>query len=182
MSPPLSPALTPFDLALLLLWVAVVVVAARRGILGLLVGAFGVLLLRPLLLLAEVGALPAVAAALMLGLLLALSVRRFPRLSYRQPRWGYLLGALGGIFLGGALVLALLVSLPIERDLNGAVRYPAVDTPFAAVIQRSRLGDVGRAILLYPLLSGSGRVAPEQRGVLSVLHSLFVVGQPWREG
>ena len=36
-------------------------------------------------------------AALALGLLLALSVRLFPRLSYRQPRWGHLLGALGGV-------------------------------------------------------------------------------------
>jgi hypothetical protein len=173
---------TPFDLALLLFWAAVVVLAAQCGISGLFVGVVGPLLLRPLLLLAEVGALPALAAALMLGLLLALSVRPFPRLSYRQPRWGHLLGALGGVFLGGALVLALLVSLPLGRDLNGAVRYPAADTPFAAVIQRSRSGDAGRAILLYPLLESSGQVAPEQRGVLSVLHSLFVVGQPWREG
>jgi len=182
MNPLLSPALTPFDLALLLFWASVVFLAAQRGFLGLLVGVVGVLLLRPLLLLAAVNILPALAAALAVGLLLALSVRPFPQLSHRQPRWGHALGALGGVFLGGALVLALLVSLPVGRDLSGAVRYPAPDIPFAEVVQRSRLGAVGRAILLYPLHERSGQVASENRGVLRVLHGLFVVGQPWREG
>lgn len=175
-------SLTPFDLALLLLWAATVALSAQRGVLGLLVGIVGVLFLRPLLLLAQKSALLALVAALLVGFLVTLSVRPFPRLSYRQPRWGHLLGAVGGALLGGALVLTLLVSLPIGRDLNGAVRYPAADLPFAGALQGSRLVDAGRAILLYPLLERSGQVAPEQRGVLSVLHNMFVVGQPWGEG
>lgn len=174
--------LTPFDLALLLLWALVVLLSAQRGVLGLLTGIVGVLFLRPLLQLAGQSPLLALLAALLIGFLVSLSVRPFPRLSYRQPRWGHLLGAVGGAVLGGALVVTLLVSLPTGRDLNGAVRYPAVDLPFAAAWQGSRLIGAGRAILLYPLLERNGRVAPERRALLSVLHGMFVVGQPWREG
>jgi len=175
-------ALNPFDLALLLLWAAVVFLAAQRGLSGLIVGVVSVLLWRPALLVAAWSPPLALAASLLVGLSLTLLLRAFPQLSYRQPRWGHLVGAFGGVMLGSALVLTLLVSLPVERDLGGAVRYPARGTPFAEVFQRSRLGDAGRAILLYPLLERSGRVAPAHRGTLSVLHRLLVVGQPWGEG
>ena len=67
------------------------------------------------------------------------------------------------------------------RDLSGAVRYPDEEMPFAALFERSRLVAFGRATLLYPLLAERGDVAPENRGVLSALHTMFVVGQPWEE-
>ena len=173
---------TPIDLALLLFWLCVVILAAQRGVLGLIIGVLGVLFLRPLVQLAATSAPLALTVALLIGLLASLSVRPFPWLRYRQPRWGYLLGALGGAALGGALVLTLLVSLPIGRDLGGAVRYPAQSVPFAEVFGRSRLVGAGRAILLYPLLDKGGRIDPAHRGVLGALHDMFVVGQPWEEG
>ena len=175
------PTLTPVDILLPLLWLFVVVVSAQRGLVGLIAGLTGAVLLKPFLLLATYSAPLALVVALLVGFLVTLLVRPFPALSYRQPRWGYLLGALGGAVLGTALVLTLLVSLPLGRDVNGALQYPAEETPFSALFERSRLVAFGRAILLYPLLERRGDVSPENRGVLSVLHTMFVVGQPWEE-
>ncbi len=175
------PTLTPVDILLPLLWLFVVVVSAQRGLVGLIAGLAGAVFLKPLLLLANTSAPLALGVALLLGFLVTLLVRPFPTLSYRQPRWGYLLGALGGAVLGIALVLTLLVSLPLGRDLNGAVQYPAEEMPFSALFERSRLVAFGRAILLYPLLEKRGDVSPQNRDVLSALHTMFVVGQPWKE-
>lgn len=175
-------SLSPVDVLLVLLWLSVVALAAQHGFLGLLVGLVGTLLLKPLLLLSEVSPLLSLACALVVGFLLSLVLRPFPRLSTRQPAYGRVLGAFGGVLLGSALVLALTVSLPLGRDLNGGVRYPDPKMPYAGALQRSRLVEVGRAILLYPLLEQSGQVAPEVRGALSVLHTMFVVGQPWEGG
>ena len=173
--------LAPIDILLPLLWLFVVVVSAQRGLVGLIAGLAGAVFIKPLLLLASFSAPLALVVALLLGFLVTLLVRPFPSLSYRQPRWGYLLGALGGAVLGTALIVTLLVSLPMGRDLNGAVRYPDEEMPFSALFERSRLVAFGRAILLYPLLEQSGDVSPESRGVLSALHTMFVVGQPWEE-
>ncbi len=171
----------PIDVVLPLLWLFIVVVSAQRGLVGLIAGLAGAVFIKPLLLLASFSAPLALVVALLLGFLVTLAVRPFPNLSYRQPRWGHLLGGLGGAVLGTALLVTLLVSLPLGRDLNGAVRYPAAEIPFSALFERSRLVSLGRAILLYPLLAASGDVSPENRGVLSALHTMFVVGQPWEE-
>ena len=173
--------LTPFDAALLLLWTFVVYLAAQRGLPGLIVGTVSVLFWRPILLIAHRNPLLAVATALLVGFLVMLLMRPFPRLSYRQPAWGHALGALGGALLGSALVLTLTVSLPLGRDLNGVLWYPAQDIPFAELLQRSRSVAAGRAILLYPLLERSGQLGPRYRGTLSTLHRLLIVGQPWGE-
>ncbi len=172
----------PIDILLPLLWLFIVVVSAQRGLVGLIAGLAGAVFLKPLLLVANYSAPLALVVALLLGFLVTMLVRPFPNLSYRQPRWGYLLGTLGGAVLGTALVLTLLVSLPMGRDLSGAVRYPDKEMPFAALFERSRLVSFGRAILLYPLLEQSGEIAPANRGVLNALHTMFVVGQPWEEG
>ena len=171
----------PIDLLLPLLWLLIVVVSAQRGLVGLIAGLAGAVFIKPLLLLATYSAPLALGVALLLGYAVTILVRPFPNLSYRQPRWGYLLGGLGGAVLATVLVLTLLVSLPLGRDLNGAVRYPDEEMPFAALFEGSRLVSFGRAILLYPLLAESGDVSPSSRGVLSTLHTMFVVGQPWEE-
>lgn len=173
---------SPFDVVLLLLWLLIVVLAAQQGFLGLIVGFVGSLLLRPLLSLAQTSPLLSLACALLVGLLLSLTLRPFPRLSTRQPSYAHVLGAFGGALLASTIVLALSVSLPLGRDINGAVRYPDPATPFAEPLQRSRFVEVGRAILLYPLFNESGQVAPQLQGVLNVLHRVFVVGRPWEEG
>lgn len=168
------------DILLILLWVFVVVLTSQRGILGFIVGLAGTVLLKPLQLLTVYSPPLALVAAIGLGLLIGSAGRFIPRISYRQPRWGYLLGALGGMVLGSALVLTLIVSLPLGRDLNGALRYPSLDLPYRTVFQSSRLLDLGRAILLYPL-QRNGAYSPAGRATLNVLHTMFVVGQPWEE-
>lgn len=175
------PPPTPIDVALLLLWAAVVWLSAQRGVLGFVIGFIGLLFLRPLLLLAERHAALALLLALVVGILVGVGVRLLPGLSLRQPRWGYLLGAFGGVLLGGALVVALLVSLPLGRDFSGALRYPDPEMPLAGALQDSRLVHAGRAILLYPLLEQRGQLAAEQRSLVATLHRFFVVGEPWRE-
>jgi len=159
-----------------------VALAAQRGLLGLIVGVGAVALLKPLLWLAQLSAFAALLTALLLGLLLGASVRPLPRFARRQPPWAHLLGALGGVLLGGALTLALAASLPVGRDLNGAVRYPAPGLPLEETLQGSRLVEVGRAILLYPLLEREGLVAPEERAALRILHGLLVPDRPWEGG
>lgn len=171
---------SPVDLLLVLLWVFVVVLTSQRGILGFLVGLVGTVLLKPLQLLAVYSPPMALVAAIGLGLLIGSVGRIVPRISYRQPRWGYPLGALGGVILASALVLTLIVSLPLGRDLNGALRYPSPDLPYSAVFRNSRLVGLGRAILLYPL-QREGGFSPAGRATLEVLHTMFVVGRPWEE-
>ncbi len=173
---------SPIDVVLLLLWFSVVVLAAQHGFLGLLVGVVGTIFLNPLLRLAEVNPLLGLFCALLIGFLLSVVLRPFPRLSTRQPAYSHVLGALGGALLGGTLVLALAVSLPLGRDFNGAMRYPDPKMPYADALQSSRLVELGRVIVLYPLLQESGEVAPAYRGVLRVLHDVLVVKPPWEEG
>lgn len=172
---------SPIDILLVLLWVFVVVLTSQRGLLGFIVALAGTVLLKPLQLLTVYSPPMALVAAVGLGLLIGSAGRFIPRISYRQPRWGYLLGAFGGVILGSALVLTLIVSLPLGRDLNGALRYPSPDLPYQSVFQNSRLVELGRVILLYPLLRESGEFSPASRATLGVLHTMFVVGQPWEE-
>jgi hypothetical protein len=178
----MSLPVSPLDVFSLLLWGFVVMLAAQRGFLGLILGVLGLLLLRPLLLLAAWNPLVTLVVALLLGLVFSAMLRPFPRLSSRQPRYAHVLGGVGGVLLGGALLLALSVSLPLARDMNGALRYPDPEMPLAELAQSSHLVKVGRAILLYPLLQESGSAALPAQGVLNVLHGLLVVGQPWEEG
>ncbi len=172
---------SPIDILLILLWVFVVVLTSQRGLLGFIVALAGTVLLKPLQLLTVYSPPLALVAAVGVGLLIGSAGRFIPRISYRQPRWGYLLGAFGGVVLGSALVLTLIVSLPLGRDLNGALRYPSPDLPYGSVFQNSRLVALGRVILLYPLLEGRGEFSPASRATLSVLHTMFVAGQPWEE-
>ena len=92
------------------------------------------------------------------------------------------MGALGGLALGLVLVLALVTSLPIQRNPLDQIVYPPRDLPepFNQAVVSSRMVLLGRDILLYPLLDAQGDLAASE-GILRGLHSYLVVGEPWKE-
>lgn len=158
---------------------------AHRRLTGLWVGVGGVLLLRPVLGLAAASAWVGLAAALGGGVLLGL-VGRHLFVEARTGRlWQRVLGGLGGASLGAALVLAIAVSLPIQRspfDPN-QLYYPPRDLPplVQGAVLRSWTMDVGRDVLLYPLLDAQNAVPEDRRALLRGLHRLLVVGRPWEQ-
>ncbi|MDZ7800478.1 MAG: hypothetical protein U5K81_06760 [Trueperaceae bacterium] len=158
---------------------------AHRRLTGLWVGVGGVLLLRPVLGLAAASPWVGLAAALGGGVLLGL-VGRHLFVEARTGRvWQRVLGGLGGASLGAALVLAIAVSLPIQRspfDPN-QLYYPPRDLPplVQGAVLRSWTMDVGRDVLLFPLLDAQNAVPEERRALLRGLHRLLVVGRPWRQ-
>ncbi|MEX2534730.1 MAG: hypothetical protein WD273_03940 [Trueperaceae bacterium] len=173
--------MTWIDLLLTLLFAVFIALGAERRLSGLLLGAGGVLLLRPLLSLGQLSPVLAVAAALLAGLLLALVSRRLARQRRLPPAPYALLGGVGGGLLGAALVLSAAVSLPIERNDANQVIYPPQQLPgmLAPAVQGSRLFREGRDILLYPLLDRQGDISARRRPVIRLLHSYLVVGEPW---
>lgn len=174
----MNPPFAPFDLISAVLWVCVVALCARRGLEGLIVSLIALLFFRPLLGLGQVG----VIVALIVGVAASLAMRLAPQLSFRQPKWGHLLGAVGGALLATVLALNLSVSLPLGQDINGNAEYPKRGLPFEDVFYESRLLRVGHDILLYPLLKASGENPALGAGLTAFLHNFLVVGEPWKEG
>ncbi len=173
------------DLLLVVIVAALTSLAAERRLAGFFVGLGGVMLLRPMLLLANVNLVLGIVAALAAGLGLSLLGRRL----YRQQRGGSVvltgLGALGGSLLSITLVLALVTSLPIQRNPANEAElfYPPRDLsgPLASAVRDSKLVGVGRDILLYPLLVRQNEIAPAQQRVIQGLHRLLIVGEPWKQ-
>lgn len=175
--------------ALLVLMVAVTTaLGASRRLVGFTVGVGGVLLLRPLLVVGTRGIWVALVAALAGGVILAVIGQRLVPPSKRQGWVGKALGGVGGAALGFALLLALVTSLPIQRNpANDAeIFYPPRTAPgsLAADLNRSPLVNVGRSILLHPLLPAPTPAearAGDLWRVYGGLHAWLVVGEPWNE-
>ena len=171
------------DLIFLLIIAAVTALAAQRRLPGLIIGLGGVLLFRPLLLLAQRSAPAALVLALLVGLGLGFALRFYGHKLHLGNLSGSLLGGLGGFLLSLTLVLALVTALPIGRDLNNRIVYPPRTLPVGgAAVTNSTFGELGRDILLYPLLERQGLFSPAQQGALARLHGFFVVGRPWEGG
>ena len=173
--------ITWLDAALVLTLAVFVAAGAHKKLIGFFVGVGAALLLRPLSGLAASNVVLAVAVALLLGLVFGILGRH---LGIRQnDHWGFkVLGGVGGLLLGAAMVGALITSLPIQRNPANAreIFYPPRNAPaaLAATFQRSKLIAEGRAILLYPLLPRDGFSANQHR-LYSGLHDWLVVGKPW---
>jgi hypothetical protein len=172
------------DLALVLAVATATALGATRRLVGLAVGVGGVLLLRPLLLLADRSPELAVAVAVLAGLALALLGRQLLQASSGQGALGALLGGAGGALLGVMLALTLVTSLPIGRSpLNpNELVYPPDTLPVVVrpSAQRSVLVGVGREVLFAPLLADLGTLPPLREAVVVALHRWIVVGEPWR--
>lgn len=179
---------TWLDALLVLLVVATTALGASRRLAGLTVGVGAVLLLRPLLVVGSRDLWVAIVAALLGGVLLAVIGQRLAPTSRRQGWGGKAAGGVGGALLGVALLLALVTSLPIQRNPANEheVFYPPRTAPgtLAVTLNRSPLVGVGRTILLHPLLPAptpaETRAASAWR-VYGALHDWLVVGQPWNE-
>ncbi|HEX7039938.1 MAG TPA: hypothetical protein VF202_07505 [Trueperaceae bacterium] len=169
--------------ALLVVVVAVFAAAgAHRKLIGLFVGLGAALAVGPLLRIGQSNPWAAVAAAALGGLVLGLIGRRLYDPG-RGPDWPYqLLGGVGGGVLGIALALALVTSLPLQRNpANPAeIFYPPRNLPggVSATLQSSPLISLGRTILFYPLLPQEQFSATQQRAY-AALHEWLVVGEPW---
>lgn len=157
---------------------------AARRLAGFAVGVGAVLLLRPILGVAEANVWAGLVAALFGGAILA-SLGRSLFVNQRSGAvWQKALGAAGGTVLGVALVLALVTSLPIQRspfDPN-QLFYPPRDLPGPMQTATARSWTVaqGRDVLLFPLLDAQGAIPDERRAIVGTLHRWFVVGEPWR--
>lgn len=178
--------MTWIDAALALTVAALVGLGAERRLLGLLVGLGGVLALRPLLLLAALNPWLALVAALLVGLALALLGRHVLPLARVPGPFARVAGGLGGLVLGAALVLALVTSLPVQRNPvePSLIYYPPRDLPRAVqqAVANSAAVDLGRNVLLHPLLDAQGAVAEGDAALFALLHRWLVVGEPWRTG
>ena len=176
--------MTWIDASLVLTVAALTGLAAERRLMGLLVGLGGLAALRPLLVLADLNPWLALVAALLVGLALALLGRHVLQLARVPGRLARLGGAIGGFALGVGLVLALVTSLPVERNPvePTLIYYPPRDLP--PVVRQAVAGSaavaVGRSVLLHPLLVAQGAVPEGQVALYDALHRWFVVGEPWR--
>lgn len=173
--------MTWIDIVLVLLFAVFIALGAERRLAGLVLGVGGVLLFRPLLVLASASPLLAVAAALAAGLVLAVAARYLSRRRRFTSAPFALGGGIGGGLLGALLVLSVLVSLPLERNDSGQLIYPPEQLPavLAPAVRDSRLLREGRDILLYPLLDRQGDISATRRPLLRALHAYLVVEEPW---
>ena len=176
--------MTWLDAVLLLIVAATTAVASERRIAGLVVGVGGALALRPLLALAQLQPWLGIVGALVTGLVLALVGRQLLPAAPRNARWPRLLGGLGGALLGFAIVVMLVTSLPIQRNPvePGLIYYPPRDlpAPLQRAVAESSLVAFGRSVLLFPLLDPRGGIEAGERSVIAALHTVAVVGEPWR--
>lgn len=175
--------MTWLDFVLIAIPPALAVLGVERRILGFALGLAAVLLLRPLVVLGSASPLVALFAALVAGVAVSVLVRsvipqRRSRMLLQQT-----LGGIGGFAMGAVLVLALVTALPIQRNpINEReIFYPPrnLPEPLGQAATGSRLVQVGRDILLFPLLDGRVGFSEAERTIYGGLHGYLVVGTPW---
>ena len=159
---------------------------ANRRWVGALVGFGAVVMVRPVLGLTHEAPWLAVLAMAAGGLVLALFARGALAGGRDGDLFRRVVGGAGGLALGTTLVLATVISLPIQRspfDPN-QLYYPPRDLP--PIVQDAVLNSwavgVGRDVLLFPLLDAQRSVPDGRRDVVQALHRWLVIGEPWRRG
>ena len=155
--------------------------AAQRNVSGLVVSIGTLLVYHPLLLLSTRNLGASLLAGVVVAVGLGFAGRFLARALKLKNLPGSLLGALGGVLLGLVVVLSFSVSLPIQRDINGIVYPPTnVSRPLAQALVQSRVMQLGRTVLLYPLFNPD-QFGSSERPMLEGMHNFFVVGEPWQQ-
>ena len=173
--------LTLFDILLAVGFAAFVGLSARRKLSGFINGLAALLLFRPLLAIFDGNLYVALILALVAGVLLGLGCRFLPPTQRSLDIPLTILGGVGGTFLGVLLILVSITSLPLGRNVNNQISYPSAElsTPLLASARRSPLVEIGRDIVLYPLLEPAGQITEGSKGMYRALHGFLVIGRPW---
>ena len=171
--------------ALLVLMVAVfVAVGAEKKLIGFFVGVGGVVALRVLQGVWQGNPALAIALGIAIGVALGLLGRRLVPPGRGSVLAFKVMGGLGGLVMGLALLATLVTSLPIQRNTANPreIFYPPRAAPavLLGAFQSSPLIAAGRAILLYPLLPADEFGVNQQR-FYGTMHRWLVVGEPWME-
>lgn len=173
--------MTWLDALLALLVMSVAALTTERRWTGAIMAVVALLALGPLLRIGLDSPVTALLAAVVVGLLLAVLGTRFIRESGRGTA-GAVAGGIAGLLLGGVLLLAMLVSLPIGRTPEGSLVYPPQNLPASiqTAANRSPLVAYGRSVLLQPLLASQPNSEPaSQLAITAWLHDWLVPGEPW---
>lgn len=157
--------------------------SAHKRLSGLFIGVGGALMLRPILGLAGVNDFIALLAALLVGAILAVLARSLaPKLSFNATIFKAL-GALGGLVFGVALILALAVSFPLDKQPQGNYHFFHQSGPrfLANEAQKSQIMKMGRYALFYKLYDGTDNAIPEDVNwaMVGFINRFFVVHLPW---
>jgi hypothetical protein len=177
-----------FDVILIVVVASLTSLGTKRRLSGFLTALGGLVLFRPILMISSASPFVALLAALAVGFGLSWATRLLLiKVTRAQEGLTAYLGGVGGFLLGIALVLAMVTSLPVERNFENRIYYPPqnLPSPLAQPVSSSRLVRVGRDILLFPLLDSQGGFEDRgsgERKVLQGLHAFFVVGEPWGSG
>lgn len=175
--------MTWLDVVLLVIPAALAAVGTERRWIGFAIAVAAVILVRPLVVLATAAPVVALIAALVAGVSVSVLVRSLVSPRRNGAVVQQVLGGAGGFVLGTLIVLTLVTALPIQRNpINEReIFYPPrnLPEPFGQAVTSSRLVQMGRDILLFPLLDGRVAFNPTERAVYGGLHDYLVVGTPW---
>lgn len=175
--------MTWLDIVLVAIPPALAALGAERRWVGFALGVAALALLRPLVVMGTWTPLVALLMALVTGIAVSVLVRALIPQRRTRPLVSQVFGGIGGFALGAVLVLTLVTALPIQRNpINEReIFYPPrnLSEPWAQAVAGSRLVQVGRDILLFPLLDGRVDFSPWERTVYSGFHDYLIVGSPW---
>lgn len=171
-----------FDFLLMAFVASLIALGVKRQMSGLLVGIGAVLGFRVLLTIsANSNSAVAIAFALIAGLILGLFGLKLNNIKVSDLLKS-ILGGFGGVLLGVLMLLAIITSLPLEKNINNLIVYPGQQLPRAVrpAVQESYFVDIGRNILLYPIIEKSNFNAGSAN-VYKLLHQFMIVGKPWEK-
>lgn len=174
---------TWLDFVLITIPPALAALGAERRWVGFSLAVVALALLHPLLVLGTWSPLAALVAALVAGVAVSVVVRMLVVPRRTRQALQQVLGGVGGFVMGAVLVLTLVTSLPIQRNpINSReLFYPPrnLPEPLTQAVAGSELVEVGRDILLFPLLDGRVDYTDWERAIYSAFHEYLIVGTPW---